>query len=47
LFTPVFHSQIQTTMFAAISPTVTRGKFRVGTLSLSGITEAGGYGITE
>ena len=36
----------QTATFAAISPTVTTGKFRVGTLSLSGITGAGGYGIS-
>jgi hypothetical protein len=28
-------------------PTVTMGKFRVGTLSLSGITGAGSYGISE
>jgi len=26
---------------------VTMGKFRVGTLSLSGITGAGSYGISE
>jgi hypothetical protein len=29
-------SQSQTATFAAISPTVTAGKLRVGTLSLSG-----------
>jgi hypothetical protein len=39
-------SQIQTITFAAISPMVTIGKFRVGTLSLSGSTARGGYAIS-
>ena len=41
------NSQIQTAMFAAISPTVTIGNERVGTLSLSGNKQPGGYEITS
>ena len=41
------HSQIQTIELTTISATVTSGKLRVGTLSLSGSTERGGYGITS